>query len=135
MFSSETKIRVRYGETDRMGYCYYGNYAAFFEVARVEAIKKIGFSYREMEDNGIALPVLDYNVKFYKPAFYDDEIIIKTTISDIPGARIKFNYQCFNGDVLLNEATTTLVFVNMETGKPRQAPEEFLEKISQYFNT
>ncbi len=133
MFSSETKVRVRYGETDRMGYCYYGNYATFFEVARVEAIKKIGFSYRQMEDEGIALPVLDYNVKFYKPAFYDDEILIKTTITELPGARIKFNYQCFNDDLLLNEATTTLVFVNIQTGKPRQAPEDFLEKISQYF--
>ncbi|MCB0401431.1 MAG: acyl-CoA thioesterase [Flavobacteriales bacterium] len=133
MFKSESKVRVRYGETDRMGYCYYGNYATFFEVARVEAIKKIGFSYRQMEDEGIALPVLDYQVKFYKPAFYDDEIVIFTTISEMPGARIKFDYQCYRGEDLLNEASTTLVFVNMETGRPRQAPEDFIQKIAAYF--
>ena len=134
MFTSETKVRVRYAETDRMGYCYYGNYATFFEVARVEAIKKIGFSYKQMEDEGVALPVLEYNVKFFKPAFYDDEITIKTVINELPGVRIKFDYQCFNSDeILLNEATTTLVFVNMESGKPQQAPEDFLKKIGQYF--
>lgn len=133
MFSSETKVRVRYGETDKMGYCYYGNYATFFEVARVEAIKKIGFSYRQMEDDGIALPVLDYNVKFYKPAFYDDEILIKTTINKIPGARIKFDYQSYNDDVLLNEASTTLVFVDMKSGKPIHPPADFIKKISEYF--
>ena len=74
MFVSKTKVRVRYSETDMMGYCYYGNYAAFFEVARVEAIRGLGFSYKQMEDEGVALPVLDFSIKYYKPAFYDDEL-------------------------------------------------------------
>lgn len=134
MFTSETKVRVRYAETDKMGYCYYGNYATFFEVARVETIKKIGFSYKQMEDDGVALPVLEFNVKYFKPAFYDDEITIKTTICEMPAARIKFDYACFNekGEKL-NEATTTLVFVNMETGRPMQAPPAFLEKMGEWF--
>ena len=76
MYTSITKIRVRYAETDMMGYVYYGNYATYFEVARVEAIKKLGFSYRRMEDEGIALPVLEFSIKYYKPAFYDDELRI-----------------------------------------------------------
>lgn len=134
MFSSETRLRVRYAETDKMGYCYYGNYAAYFEVARVEAIRKIGFSYKEMEDEGIALPVLEYNIKYFKPAFYDEEITIKTVINELPGARIKFDYECYNpaGD-LLNKAHTTLVFISMETGRPRQAPEDFVKAMEQYF--
>lgn len=134
MFSSETRVRVRYAETDKMGYCYYGNYATYFEVARVEAIKEIGFSYKEMEDEGIALPVLEYGIKYFKPAFYDEEIIIKTTINELPGARIKFDYECYNEkNELLNKANTTLVFISMDSGKPRQAPDDFLKKISQYF--
>jgi acyl-CoA thioester hydrolase len=134
MFTSETKVRVRYAETDKMGYCYYGNYATYFEVARVEAIKKLGFSYKIMEDEGVALPVLEYSVKYFKPAFYDEEIIIKTEIRELPAARIKFDYKCYNdkGDVL-NEATTTLVFVNMESGRPQQAPSDFLSAMSKYF--
>lgn len=134
MLSSETKIRVRYAETDKMGYCYYGNYATFFEVARVEAIKQLGFSYKKMEDEGVALPVLEFNIKYFKPAFYDEEITIKTVVTEKPAARITFNYECFNeAGVKINEASTTLVFVNIETGRPRQAPDDFLEKISEYF--
>ena len=68
MYEFNVKLRVRYAETDQMGYCYYGNYAAFFEVARVEAIRSLGFSYKQMEDEGIALPVLDFSIKYYKPA-------------------------------------------------------------------
>lgn len=134
MFSSETKVRVRYAETDKMGYCYYGNYATYFEVARVEMIKKLGFSYKQMEDEGIALPVLEFTIKYFKPAFYDEEITIKTVVNEMPGARITFNYECFNeGGVKINEATTTLVFVNMETGRPQQAPADFLAAIDKHF--
>src|SRR5680860_1338668 len=124
MYKSKTKIRVRYSETDMMGYVYYGNYASYFEVARVEAIRQLGFSYRKMEDDGLALPVLDYSIKYFKPAFYDDELTIETTISQLPKARIHFTYQTFNADgILLNEAQTTLVFFNKITNKPCQAPE------------
>ncbi|MDP4662751.1 MAG: acyl-CoA thioesterase, partial [Salibacteraceae bacterium] len=66
----ENKLRVRYAETDRMGYCYYGNFAAYFEVARVEALRSLGISYKKLEDDGIILPVLDYQIKYFKPAFY-----------------------------------------------------------------
>jgi len=134
MFSSETKVRVRYAETDKMGYCYYGNYATYFEVARVEMIKKLGFSYKQMEDEGVALPVLEFNIKYFKPAFYDEEITIKTVVTEKPAARITFNYECFNeAGVKINEATTTLVFVNMESGRPQQAPTDFLEAIEKHF--
>ena len=77
-FIHETKVRVRYGETDQMGYCYYGNYAQYFEVGRVEALRSLGCSYKALEDQGIMLPVSEYNVKYKRPAYYDDELTIQT---------------------------------------------------------
>ena len=134
MFSTETNLRVRYAETDRMGYVYYGNYASYYEVGRVEALRSLGMSYREMEDSGIMLPVLTYSIKYFKPSFYDDLLTIQTIIPEIPGTRIKFLYKMFNTErVLLNEGETTLVFVNIKTGKPCQAPREFIEKIQPFF--
>lgn len=134
MYTSTTKIRVRYAETDMMGYVYYGNYATYFEVARVEAIKKLGFSYRRMEDEGIALPVLEFSIKYYKPAFYDDELRIETTISELPQARISFTYQTFNEkNELINEASTTLVFINKNTQRACAAPTDFIEAMKAYF--
>lgn len=130
MYITETKLRVRYAETDQMGYVYYGNYAQYYEVGRVEALRQLGMSYRSMEDNGVMMPVLTYSVKYFKPAFYDEELTIKTTIKEIPQARITFEYECFNakGD-LLNKGETTLAFINKLTGKPMAAPEEFVRLL------
>ena len=134
MYVSTTKVRVRYSETDMMGYCYYGNYATYFEVARVETIRQLGFSYRQMEDDGIALPVLEFSIKYFKPAFYDDELTIETTISEIPRARIHFSYKTFNAEgVLINEAKTSLVFINKESMKPCSAPADFVEALDKHF--
>lgn len=135
MYTSITKIRVRYAETDMMGYVYYGNYATYFEVARVESIKQLGFNYRKMEDEGIALPVLEFKIKYYKPAFYDDELTIKTTVTELPKARIHFVYQTINANNdVINEAETTLVFVNKLTQKPCAAPADFTAAIKKYFD-
>ena len=134
MYTSETKVRVRYSETDRMGYVYYGNYASYFEVARVEALRDIGMPYLRMEDEGYLLPVLDYKVRYFKPAFYDDLLIIKTKIVQLPVVRITFAYEIFGEDgQKRNEAETTLVFINKESGKPCKAPDELLEKLKPYF--
>ena len=134
MYISETTIRVRYAETDKMGYVYYGNYAEYFEVGRVEALRDLKTSYKEMEDTGVMLPVYEFNIKYLKPAFYDDLLVIKTTIREIPTAKIKFDYEIYNqkGD-LLTTANTSLVFINMATNKPCSAPESFIEKIKKYF--
>lgn len=134
MYISETKVRVRYAETDRMGYVYYGNYATFYEVGRVEALRQLGLSYKEMEDSGIMLPVLEFSIKYFKPAFYDEELTIKTIIPEVPQARIKFLYECYNSkNILLNKGETTLVFVNTASGRPCSAPVSFLEKIKPFF--
>ncbi len=136
MFKSETSLRVRYAETDRMGYVYYGNYAGYYEVGRVEALRSLGMSYREMEDSGIMLPVLNYSIKYYKPSFYDDLLTIQTTIPELPTTRIKFLYKMYNTEnVLLNEGETTLVFVNIKTGKPCHAPADFIEKMTPFFTS
>ena len=78
MFITETHIRVRYAETDQMNVVYYGNYAQYFEVARAESIRNLGFTYKEMEDAGIIMPVVEMQTKYLRPAHYDDLLTIKT---------------------------------------------------------
>ncbi len=134
MYTTEIQIRVRYSETDRMSYVYYGNYAQYFEVARVESLRTLGISYRDMEDDGVLLPVLDFSVKFLKPALYDELLTIKTSIAELPKARIIFNYETYNEQgALLNKASTTLVFVNKATGRPMAAPLSITDKLIEYF--
>jgi acyl-CoA thioester hydrolase len=113
-----------------MGYVYYGNYATFFEVARVEALRELGFSYRNLEDSGILLPVTEYNIRFLKPAFYDEEVEIFTLIPSISGARIRFEYETYRGTEILNTASTELVFINKESGRPMRCPAEIIDAIS-----
>lgn len=134
MIKSSVNIRVRYAETDQMGYVYYGNYAQYFEVARVEMLRELGFSYKMLEAQGIMLPVVHYEIKYFKPAFYDDLLEIITTIPALPSARLQFNYQTYNAEgVLLNEASTTLVFINRETGRPCRAPSDMLKLMELSF--
>lgn len=134
MIAHDIQLRVRYAETDQMGYVYYGNYATYFEVARVETFRHIGFSYKEMEDEGIMMPVLEYKTKYLKPAKYDDLLTIKVSIKDKPGVRIRFEYEVYNEQqVLLTIAETTLVFVNKETGKPSLPGDHFQRLMHKFF--
>lgn len=134
MFSQETSFRVRYGETDQMGYVYYGDYAEYFEVGRVEALRGLGFPYKRLEEEGVMLPVHDLHVKYHQPARYDDLITVRTTISTMPSVRIVFTYELRNeAGVLLTEASTTLVFVDRTTMRPCRAPEALLAALAAYF--
>lgn len=134
MIIHEIQLRVRYAETDKMGYAYYGNYATYFEVARVETFRKLGISYKEMEDEGVMMPVLEYTSKYILPAKYDDLITIKVRIEKKPSIRIVFYYEVYNEeDQLLTKAETTLVFVDMIKNKPTLPPEKFQEATKQYF--
>jgi len=127
---TQTKIRVRYGETDKMGIVYYGNYALYLEEGRTEWLRALGFSYKYMEENNVELPVVNLNVDFKYPAYYDDVITITTTLKKIPDVRIEFYYEIHNQDgKLLVAATTTLVFLNAITKKLIKAPEYLLEKL------
>ncbi len=134
MYISETTVRVRYAETDRMGYVYYGNYAIYFEVGRVEALRQLETSYKEMEDNGIMLPVYSCNFNYIKPAFYDDILLIKTIVNELPTVKIKFEYEIFNQkSELITTGNTSLAFINMSINKPCRAPKSFIEKIKIHF--
>ena len=118
MATSQIEIRIRYGETDQMGFCYYGNYAQFLEVARVETLREQGISYKELEENGILLPVRNYSIKYIAPAKYDDIIQINTEISDIKNSQIIFKYSIYLEQKLIATAVTELVFVSKENYKP-----------------
>lgn len=132
MFVSQIQVRVRYGETDQMGYVYYGNYASYFEIGRVEALRKLGYSYRGLEESGIMLPVFSYNVVYLKPAYYDDVLTIRTTIKEVPSVRIRFEYEIINAKgEKVAEAETTLVFISSESKKPSRAPEGLVERLAQ----
>ena len=134
MYKSEIKLRVRYGETDQMGYAYYGNYAQYFEVARVEALRSLGVSYKSLEESGVGLPVLDYSIKYLKPAYYDDELTILTIISEIPSAKINFKYETYNSEnEKINIGETTLVFIDLKTGKPTRANDKLIEALQLFF--
>jgi acyl-CoA thioester hydrolase len=134
MFVNTNKIRVRYGETDQMGYMYYGNYAEFYEVGRVEMLRSLGLTYRGMEEFGVMMPVLELHCRYIKPALYDEEITIKVTIEKMPGVRIHFKYELYNEKhELINTGETLLVFVNMETKRPCMAPAYFLDKMKPFF--
>jgi acyl-CoA thioester hydrolase len=127
-FKHINTLRVRYSETDKMGYCYYGNYASFLEVGRVEALRSLGVSYRSLEENGVMMPVLEFSIKYFLPAKYDDLLLVHTLITKVEGTRIYFEYEIFNeADKKIIAAQTTLVFVSANTMKPIPAPKEFLD--------
>ncbi|MFC6267873.1 acyl-CoA thioesterase [Frigoriflavimonas asaccharolytica] len=125
-------LRVRYVETDSMKYIYYGNYATYLEVARVELFRSLGISYSEIEDRGIWLPVLDFQIKYIKPGIYDEVLEIHTFIKEIPGAKIKFEYEIYNekGEKI-SIASTTLFFLEAEKNKVIKCPKFLLELIEE----
>ena len=134
MYDHEIKIRVRYGETDQMGYVYYGNYAMYYEVARVESLRNLGFAYKDLEADGIMLPVLENHSYFIAAAKYDDLLTIKIIVPEKPGVKIEFRYEITNENgILINKGSTILAFVNMGTGKPCKPPEVMLKLLNPYF--
>ena len=130
MFSHTTKIKVRYGETDQMGVVYHGNYAQYLEIGRIEWLSALGISYKEMEQQGIMLPVVVLNITYCKPSFYDDTLSIKTTLIKQPKVSVEFDYEIYNsyGD-LITTAYSKLVFVDMKTRQPTRCPQYFLDQL------
>lgn len=118
-----TEVRVRYGETDQMGFCYYGNYAQFLEVARVELLRSKGITYKTLESEGILLPVRTFSIKYIAPSRYDDMLRIETEIIKIQSSRIEFSYVIRDqNSTLIATANTELVFVDSKSKKPIKAP-------------
>ena len=126
MYTHFTQVRVRFAETDHLGFVYHGNYLLFFEAARSESLRNLGWSYAEMEKEGVMLPTLEVQLKYLKPNFYDDLLNIKTIIKEMPnGTRFFFEQEVYNEK---KELTTlgkiTLVFVDTKTKRPTSMPEK-----------
>lgn len=135
MYAHDTQLRVRYGETDQMGYLYYGNYAQYYEVGRVETIRSLGLSYKELEEvHGIWLPVVNMDMRFVRPAFYDDLLTVHTEIRELPDEYITFHTEIFNERrKLLNAGRVKLCFFDAATKKVVSAPELLLSQLRAYF--
>jgi acyl-CoA thioester hydrolase len=134
MITSETSVRIRYGETDRMGYAYYGYYPFYYEQGRTDLLRQFGLSYSEMEDNGIMLPVAEMHIEYIAPTYYDELVTVRTSVIKKPAAKIEFVYEIFNSkNELINKAITILVFVKKENRKPCRPPKDFMDKIEKYF--
>lgn len=134
MYRHETQIRVRYADTDQMGYVYYGNYAAYYEVARVESLRSLGISYRNIEEDGVMMPVLENWSKYIAPAKYDELLTIHTLVKEVPGVRVKFHYEIYNEtDKLIHLGETTLVFVSRKTGRPCEPPQMLTDVMAPFF--
>ncbi|WBV60516.1 thioesterase family protein [Chryseobacterium camelliae] len=132
MIHTTHSIRVRYGETDPMKYVYYGNYAEYLELGRVEIFRSIGMSYNEIENQGIWLPVSEYKIKYLKPALYDQKLEIHTYLKRKPGVRIEFEYEIYNEEhVKITEASTTLFFLSAEANKIIHCPDFLMELINE----
>lgn len=136
MYQSTTQTRVRYAETDQMGIVYYGNYAQYFEIGRVESIRQLGYTYKNMEEDGVMMPVIEMNVKYLRSARYDDLLTIKTTLKEVPtDHQITFNQEVFNEQgKLLTSGTVLLYFIDMQTRKKAKMPELLNDKLAPFFS-
>ncbi len=130
MIEHVTHVRVRYADTDQMGYVYYGKYAEYFEVGRVELIRSLGISYREIEDRGIMLPVASLEIHYLSPALYDELLTIKTIIPEIPRSSLLTEYEVIKPDQnLAVKGKVKLAFIDKNRMRPVRAPEYMLEAI------
>lgn len=135
MFEYSTTVRVRYAEADPMNVVYYGNYAQYFEVARVESLRSLGISYKTIEEMGIMLPVVELNIKYLRPAKYDDLLTIKSYIKTLPmDHRIQFDQEIYNEEgKLLTIGVVKLYFMDNQLGKRAEMPAYLREKLAPYF--
>ncbi len=135
MYKHITELRVRYAETDQMDIVYYGNYAQYFEVGRAECIRELGFTYKQMEELGVRMPVVEMEARFVRPAHYDDLITIKTMLKELPGNHeIVFHHEVFNeNNKLLTTGRVKLFFIDSKTGKRMNMPAYLHERLSPFF--
>ena len=136
MYSFATNIRVRYAETDQMGVVYHGNYFQYFEVARAECIRDLGFTYADMEKMGIIMPVVEVGCKYLRPALYDDLLTVKVILDHLPdGHKILFRQEVYNEkQELLATGSVKLFFMNAQTMSRAKMPEMLYQKIKPYFD-
>ncbi len=130
MLTNEITFRVRYGETDQMGVVYHGNYPQYLEMGRISWLRALDLSYKEMEANGVMLPVVSLEMKFLKPALFDDLVTVKTNLKRLPMVRIEFDYVLTNqnNDILLT-ANTVLAFMDSSKKRPIKCPDYIFKKL------
>ena len=135
MYTTDFQKRVRYGETDQMGYLYYGNYAQYYEIGRVEMLRSLGLTYKEMEEEqGVMMPVLSLQMRYVRPAFYDELLTIRTTLRRLPDQFITFHVEIFNEkNKLINGGSVRLCFVDKERNKSISAPDNLIDKLRPFF--
>ncbi len=135
MFVFESKVKVRYVETDQMGIVHHSNYAQYYELARTECFEACsGMTYATMEADGVMLPILEMQSKFLKPAYYNEVLTVKTIVAALPSVRLNIDYEIYNeANELINTGKTVLVFVNKATRRPCAPPESFMKNVRQYF--
>ncbi len=131
MVFAETKVRVRYADTDQMKFAYYGKFFEYFEQGRSDLLRQIGMSYPEIEEMGFHLPVVEAHSRYVKSARYDDLLVVKTILKERPQVRIRIEYEVRDDKdgELLAEGYTIHGFVNASTGKPTRAPQEFVRLV------
>ena len=135
MFVFDYPIRVRYADTDQMNVVYHANYATFFEIGRTESIRSLGFTYREMEEMGIEMPVTEIDIRFLRPARYDDLLTVRTTLRELPhNHRIEFWQEIFNdAGKLITSGRVTLYFLDRVTKKRSSMPEALMQRLQPFF--
>jgi len=135
MFTSQSKIRVRYAETDQMGVVYHSHYFQYFEVARAEAIRELGFTYADMERTGVIMPVIEVQCRYLRPALYDDLLTVKVILKDLPlHHKIEFHQEVYNEKAeLLVTGRVVLYFMEAKTMKRTTMPEKLQEKLQPFF--
>ncbi|MFD0797699.1 acyl-CoA thioesterase [Maribacter chungangensis] len=130
MLANEITFRIRYGETDQMGVVYHGNYAQYLEMGRISWLRALDLSYREMEANGVMLPVVSLEMKFLKPALFDDLVTVKTKLKRLPMVRIEFDYELTNqNNEILLTANTVLAFMDASKKRPIKCPDYIFKKL------
>jgi acyl-CoA thioester hydrolase len=126
----EIEILVRYNETDQMSFVYHGNYVKYFEIGRITWLKKLGISYKQMEKDGVMLPVIELKINFKQPASFDDKLILTTRLKSIPSYMIEFDFEIKRDDQIITIGYTKLIFLNTKTNKPMRCPESILKEIA-----
>ncbi len=132
MIEGQTELRVRYAETDMMGIVYHAHYLAWFEVGRTELLRQHGLPYRELEDAGYRLPVIEVQARYLRPAQYDDVVTIVSRMKELPSVRVRLDYEVYARGEKLVTGHTLHAFIN-RLGEPVRPPAVFIEKMRQLF--
>ncbi len=130
ILNHEIEFSVRYSETDQMSFVYHGNYVKYFEMGRIAWLRKLGFSYKKMEEDGILMPVIDIKINFKKPALFDDKLKLITKLVRTPSYMIEFEFEVVKKEKIISSGYTKLVFLNSVTNKPMRCPNSIIDALN-----